>query len=72
MSVRHKYDIDRHDVRLRSLHLHTSLLALFYFSYTLVDIFLLPDVAIRSLLLRTLIVGPPTIMLFAYFKRPVS
>lgn len=72
MTVRHKYDIDRHDVRLRSLHLHTSLLAVFYFSYTLVDIFLLPDVAWRSVLLRTLIVGPPTIMLFAYFKRPVS
>jgi len=72
MTVRQKYDIDRHDVRLRSLHLHTSLLALFYFSYTLVDIFLLPDVAFRSVLLRALIVGPPTVMLFAYYKRPVS
>jgi len=72
MTVRQKYDIDRHDERLRSLHLHTSLLALFYFSYTLVDIFLLPDVATRSVLLRFLIVGPPTVMLFAYYKRPVS
>ena len=71
-TVRHKYDIDRHDARLRSLHLHTSLLALFYFSYTLVDIVLLPDVAFRSVLLRFLVVGPPTVMLFAYFKRPVS
>lgn len=72
MTVRQKYDIDRHNVRLRSLHLHTSLLALFYFSYTLVDIFLLPDVAVRSVLLRALIIGPPTAMLFAYYKRPVS
>lgn len=71
-TVRDKYDLDRHDVRLRSLHLHSSLLALFYFSYTLVDFVLLPDAALRSVLLRAFVVGPPTLMLFAYYKQPVS
>lgn len=71
-TVRDQYDIDRHDERLRSLKLLTTLLAIFYFSYTLVDIYLLPDVTARSILLRGLIVGPPTAMLFAYYKRPVS
>lgn len=71
-TVREQYDTDRHDERLRTLKVLTTLLALFYFSYTLVDIILLPDVAVRSILLRGLIIGPPTFMLFAYYKRPVS
>ncbi|WP_311065208.1 diguanylate cyclase domain-containing protein [Halomonas sp. DWK9] len=72
MSVREKYDIDRHDERLKTLRLLTTLLAIFYFSYTLVDIYLLPDIALRSLLLRGLVMLPLTFFLFAYYKRSVS
>ncbi|MBP5978807.1 MAG: GGDEF domain-containing protein [Halomonas sp.] len=71
-TVRERYDIDRHDERLHSLVLVTKLLAIFYFSYTLVDIYILPDIGLRSTLLRLLIVGPLTIALFAYYKHPVS
>jgi diguanylate cyclase (GGDEF)-like protein len=71
-TVREKYDLDRHDERLRSLRLLTLLLAIFYFSYTLVDIYLLPDITVRSLLLRGVIMLPLTGLLFAYYKRPVS
>lgn len=72
VTVRDLYDSDRHDERLRSLKRITVWLATFYFSYTLVDINLLPDITLRSVLLRGLIVGPPTIMLFAYYQRSVS
>ncbi|MEA2117041.1 GGDEF domain-containing protein [Halovibrio sp. HP20-50] len=71
-TVRRQYDRDRHDDRLRSLKRVCAWLALFYFSYTLVDIYLLPDAAWRSIVLRFGLVGPPTLLLFAYFKRPVS
>ncbi|WP_339119575.1 diguanylate cyclase [Halomonas sp. BMC6] len=72
MTVREKYDIDRHDERIKTLRLLTTLLAIFYFSYTLVDIYLLPDIALRSVLLRGLVMLPVTFFLFAYYKRPVS
>ena len=72
MTVREKYDIDRHDERIKTLRLLTTLLAIFYFSYTLVDIYLLPDIALRSVLLRGLVMLPVTFCLFAYYKRPVS
>ncbi|HCR96270.1 MAG: GGDEF domain-containing protein [Halomonas sp.] len=71
-TVRKKYDVDRHDERLYSLTVVTTLLAIFYFSYTLVDIYILPDITFRSLLLRISIIGPLTIFLFAYYKRPAS
>lgn len=71
-TVRQQYDLDRHDERLRSLQRVCAWLALFYFSYTLVDIYLLPEAAWRSIVLRFGLVGPPTLLLFAYFKRPVS
>lgn len=71
-TVRQQYDRDRHDDRLRSLKRVCAWLALFYFTYTLVDIYLLPEAAWRSILLRFGLVGPPTLLLFAYFKRPVS
>lgn len=71
-TVRKRYDIDRHDERLYSLTVVTTLLAIFYFSYTLVDIYILPDITLRSILLRLLIVGPLTIFLFVYYQRPVS
>ncbi|XQU08052.1 diguanylate cyclase [Halomonas sp. LY9] len=72
MTVREKYDIDRHDERLKTLRLLTKLLAFFYFSYTLVDIYLLPDITLRSLLLRGCVMLPLTFFLFAYYNRPVS
>lgn len=72
VTVRDLYDSDRQDERLRSLKRITVWLATFYFSYTLVDINLLPDITLRSVLLRGLIVGPPTIMLFAYYQWSVS
>ncbi|WP_404375610.1 GGDEF domain-containing protein [Vreelandella aquamarina] len=71
-TVREKYDLDRHDEQLRSLRLLTSLLVAFYFFYTLVDIYLLPDITARSLLLRSIIMLPATALLFAYYNRPVS
>ncbi|SDN78064.1 GGDEF domain-containing protein [Vreelandella arcis] len=71
-TVRQQYDLDRHDERLRSLKRVCAWLALFYFTYTLVDIYLLPEAAWRSIVLRFGLVGPPTLLLFAYFKRPVS
>ena len=71
-TVRERYDIDRHDERLHSLTVVTKLLAIFYFSYMLVDIYILPDITLRSILLRLLIVGPLTVALFIYYKRPVS
>lgn len=72
VTVREQYDLDRHDERLRSLLVITTILSLFYFSYTFVDIFLLPDITFRSILLRALVVGPITVFLFFYYKRPVS
>ncbi|PRY66706.1 diguanylate cyclase (GGDEF)-like protein [Vreelandella songnenensis] len=71
-SVRDQYDRDRHDERLHSLKRVCGWLALFYFTYTLVDIYLIPDVSMRSFALRFGLVGPSTLLLFAYFKRPVS
>lgn len=70
--VRERYDIDRHDERLRSLKLIATVLAVFYFSYTLVDIYILPDITARTLLLRFLIVGPSTVWLFAYYRCQTS
>ncbi|RUR33765.1 GGDEF domain-containing protein [Vreelandella nanhaiensis] len=71
-TVREKYDIDRHGERLYSLIVLTKLLAIFYFSYTLMDIYILPDITLRSILLRFLIIGPLIVFLFAYYKRPAS
>lgn len=72
LSIRDQYDMDRHVERLRSLRQITVWLAFFYFSYTLVDIYLLDDIIWRSILLRGLIVGPTTVALFFYYSRPAS
>ncbi|MFI0472112.1 GGDEF domain-containing protein [Halomonas sp. HMF6819] len=72
LTVRDHYDNYRHDERLRSLKLVTVWLAFFYFSYTLVDIYLLTDVTWRSILLRGLLVGPTTVALMLYYDRPGS
>ncbi|WP_016916266.1 GGDEF domain-containing protein [Vreelandella stevensii] len=71
LTVRERYDQDRHETRLRSMKMLTGWLALFYFSYTLVDIYLLPDIALRSLAMRFLLMGPATLLLFSYYRRPV-
>ncbi|MFG6667221.1 GGDEF domain-containing protein [Halomonas sp. HNIBRBA4712] len=71
-SVRDQYDEDRYADRLRSLKQITVWLVLFYFSYTLVDIHLLDDITWRSILMRSLIVGPAAAALWFYYTRPAS
>lgn len=66
-----RFDRDRHDQRLATLRLVTFLLALFYFSYIPVDMYLLPDIGLRSLLIRFFVVGPLAVLLLFYYQRPV-
>ncbi|RUR37787.1 GGDEF domain-containing protein [Vreelandella populi] len=69
-TVKERYDIDRHDQRLRTLRLLSILVTIFYFSYIPVDMYLLPDIGLRSVLLRIFVVGPLVILMLYYFGRP--
>ncbi len=71
-TIRAEYDRERHDARLPVLRTITLLLALFYFSYTAVDAWFLPDIAWRTFILRFSIIGPLTILLLRFYRQPVS
>ncbi|MBZ5486105.1 GGDEF domain-containing protein [Halomonas aquamarina] len=69
-TVKKRYDIDRHDQRLRSLRLLSTLVTVLYFCYIPVDIYLLADIGLRSVLLRVLVAVPLVAFMFYYLRRP--